>query len=61
MINDPKPQAIISEADLFTVYGEALFLAQAMETGMRIFYWLDKKLPEALQAGCRASISLLSR
>jgi hypothetical protein len=47
MISAPSPQENVSETDLFTVYGEALFLAQAMETGMRIFYWLDKKLPEA--------------
>ena len=47
MLANLSPQPIVSETDLFTVYGEALFLAQAMETGMRIFYWLDKKLPEA--------------
>jgi hypothetical protein len=47
MTTDPNPQPDVSDTDLFAVYGEALFLAQAMETGMRIFYWLDKKLPEA--------------
>ncbi len=36
---------LISITDLFTVYGEALYLAQSMEVGMRIFYWLDKALP----------------
>ena len=30
---------------MFAVYGEALYLAQSMEVGMRIFYWLDKTLP----------------
>lgn len=44
---DPIPQSNVSDAELFAVYGEALFLAQSMETGMRIFYWLDKKLPQA--------------
>ena len=37
----------VSNTELLAIYGEALFLAQSMETGMRIFYWLDKKLPEA--------------
>jgi hypothetical protein len=35
----------VSIADLFAAYGEALYLAQSMEVGMRIFYWLDKTLP----------------
>ncbi len=35
----------VSLMDLFTAYGEALYLAQSMEVGMRIFYWLDKTLP----------------
>ena len=35
----------VSLTDLFSVYGEALYLAQSMEVGMRIFYWLDKTLP----------------
>jgi hypothetical protein len=34
-----------SLTDLFAAYGEALYLAQSMEVGMRIFYWLDKALP----------------
>jgi hypothetical protein len=46
-MTDSLPPAAISDAELYAVYGEALFLAQCMETGMRIFYWLDKKLPEA--------------
>jgi hypothetical protein len=41
------PPTAPSDLELFALYGEALFLAQSMETGMRIFYWLDKKLPEA--------------
>ena len=35
----------VSITDLFASYGEALYLAQSMEVGMRIFYWLDKALP----------------
>jgi hypothetical protein len=46
-MTDSNPPAAVSDTELLAVYGEALFLAQAMETGMRIFYWLDKKLPEA--------------
>lgn len=46
-MTDPNPPEAISDPELYAVYGEALFLAQCMETGMRIFYWLDKKLPEA--------------
>lgn len=30
---------------IFQAYGEALYLAQSMEMGMRIFYYLDKELP----------------
>jgi hypothetical protein len=37
----------VSVNELFTVYGKALSLAQSMEVGMRIFYWLDKTLPTA--------------
>ncbi len=33
--------------ELLTVYGRALYLAQSMETGMRIFYCLDRALPSA--------------
>jgi hypothetical protein len=35
----------VSLGTLFATYGEALYLAQSMEVGMRIFYWLDKALP----------------
>lgn len=35
----------ISLPDLYAAYGEALYLAQSMEVGMRIFYLLDKALP----------------
>jgi len=35
----------VSITNLFASYGEALYLAQSMEVGMRIFYWLDKALP----------------
>jgi len=38
----PKP---VNITDLFAAYGEALYLAQSMEVGMRIFYLLDKALP----------------
>ena len=41
------PPDPISDAELYALYGKALFLAQSMETGMRIFYWLDKQLPSA--------------
>jgi hypothetical protein len=41
----PDPSQSITLSDLYTVFGEALFLAQSMEVGMRIFYWLDKALP----------------
>ena len=46
-MTDSLPPTASSDAELYALYGEALFLAQSMETGMRIFYWLDKKLPEA--------------
>jgi len=39
-INQPA-----SITNLYASYGEALYLAQSMEVGMRIFYWLDKALP----------------
>lgn len=39
-----SPNSVTLEA-LFAAYGEALYLAQSMEVGMRIFYWLDKTLP----------------
>jgi hypothetical protein len=45
-MTDSLPPAASTDAELYALYGEALFLAQSMETGMRIFYWLDKKLPE---------------
>jgi hypothetical protein len=43
----PAPDSSISVSlpDLYAAYGEALYLAQSMEVGMRIFYWLDKALP----------------
>jgi hypothetical protein len=37
----------VSITDIFAAYGEALYLAQSMEVGMRIFYWLDKALPNS--------------
>ena len=40
-----EPIQPVSIKDLFAAYGEALYLAQSMEVGMRIFYWLDKTLP----------------
>ncbi len=47
MINIPdrKFQSGISPFVVFATYGEALYLAQSMEMGMRIFYYLDKTLP----------------
>jgi len=42
-MSDQNPSA---EA-IFTAYGRALYLAQSMEIGMRIFYWLDIALPDA--------------
>jgi hypothetical protein len=36
----------ISPDQIYAVYGKALYLAQSMEIGMRIFYWLEKVLPE---------------
>jgi hypothetical protein len=35
-----------SIAKILTTYGEALYLAQRMEIGMRIFYCLDRDLPK---------------
>jgi len=35
----------VSDSELFAAYGEALYLAQSMENGLRIFYSLDKVLP----------------
>jgi hypothetical protein len=46
-MTDSSPPAALTDSELYALYGEALFLAQSMETGMRIFYWLDKRLPEA--------------
>jgi hypothetical protein len=46
-MTDSLPPTMPSDSELYALYGEALFLAQSMETGMRIFYWLDKRLPEA--------------
>ena len=43
----PEPSQPTSIKALFAVYGEALYLAQSMEVGMRIFYWLDKALPKS--------------
>jgi hypothetical protein len=31
--------------EVYAAYGMALYLAQSMEVGMRVFYWLDKALP----------------
>jgi len=41
----PNNNQPVSITRLFASYGEALYLAQSMEVGMRIFYWLDKALP----------------
>ena len=38
-------QSNIAAVVIFAAYGEALYLAQSMEMGMRIFYYLDKTLP----------------
>jgi hypothetical protein len=43
----PASQAQVDPAAVFSAYGEALALAQSMETGMSIFYRLDKTLPAA--------------
>jgi len=32
-------------SEIYAAYGKALYLAQSMEMGMRIFYWLDATLP----------------
>ncbi len=32
-------------SDVYAAYGKVLYLAQSMEMGMRIFYWLDAALP----------------
>jgi len=45
MSNLEIPQTA-SRNEVFASYGEALFLAQSMESGMQIFYWLDKVLPD---------------
>ena len=37
----PEP----SPTQIYAAYGKALYLAQSMEMGMRIFYWLDTTLP----------------
>ena len=44
-IPDRKFQTGISPFVVLATYGEALYLAQSMEMGMRIFYYLDKTLP----------------
>jgi hypothetical protein len=44
-IPDRKFQSGISPFVVLATYGEALYLAQSMEMGMRIFYYLDKTLP----------------
>ena len=36
----------ISYEKIYALYAKALYLAQSMEIGMRIFYWLDKVLPD---------------
>jgi len=46
MASSPKTEPV-KNTDLFAAYGEALYLAQSMEVGMRIFYWLDKALPKS--------------
>jgi hypothetical protein len=40
-----QTQTPIYAVVIFAAYGEALYLAQSMEMGMRIFYYLDKTLP----------------
>ena len=42
-----EPYQEISVADIYAVYGEALFWAQFMEVGLRIFYDLEKALQAA--------------
>lgn len=42
---EPDQPQTVSKADVYAAYGEALYLAQSMEMGMRIFYYLDKTLP----------------
>ena len=37
----------VTVEQIYQAYGEALYLAQSMEMGMRIFYYLDKELPLA--------------
>ena len=37
----------VTAKEIYAAYGEALSFAQSMETGMRIFYLLDKALPKA--------------
>ena len=44
-MTNSTPSQPVSLSNLYAVFGEALFLAQSMEVGMRIFYWLDKALP----------------
>ena len=45
-MTNSDPSRPVSLSNLYAVFGEALFLAQSMEVGMRIFYWLDKALPK---------------
>jgi len=45
MMPSPDSAQPVGIVELFAAYGEALYLAQSMEIGMRIFYWLDKTLP----------------
>jgi hypothetical protein len=44
MSSKPGPP---SKEEILLAFGRAVYLAQAMEIGMRIFYWLDKSLPDA--------------
>jgi hypothetical protein len=40
-----SPTLGVTPSDLFSAYGRALYLAQHMELGMRIFYTLERVLP----------------
>jgi hypothetical protein len=40
-----QTQSPVYAVVIYAAYGEALYLAQSMEMGMRIFYYLDKTLP----------------
>jgi len=47
-VDNSSPYALSA---IMSVYGEALYLAQRMEIGMRIFYCLDRDLPQTPPGG----------